>query len=261
MNYSKAIKDVKNALLLWHVWFYHAYHQISSKYKRTFLGSLWISASMVTTSLSLAIVFGGIFGQSLKESLPFIMSGILCFGIAGFPITEGQETLMANAGIIKNHAYPFTFYVFEAVSRSLMMFLHNLVIFYITMAIVGSLAVPHYTIIFAIPIIILYMCFLTMITSMLAARFRDLRFLLQYIGQLMSFLTPVFWHPNQLTGWRKLIVDLNPLYGILEILRSPLTGHPAPKVAWILAIVSVCVGAIIWLIAFPRFRKRIPYWV
>lgn len=259
--YAKAFKDLQTTFSLWHVWFYQAYHVISAKYKRTALGSLWISGGMVATSLSLAIVFGGIFGQSLKDALPMIMAGIMCFGFTSYPLSEGQETFIANGSIIKNHAYPFSFYVLEGSTRNIFMFFHNLVVFYISMLIISAIKIPHWSIIPALLLVFIYMNIWGTLTAMMGARYRDLRFLLPYLGQLMSFITPVFWRADQLTGWRKLIVDLNPLYGLLEIVRYPLLGKAAPMHAWLLACIATIVGAVFWLIFFPRLRRRIPFWV
>ncbi len=259
--YKKAFKDVRAAFAMWHVWLYQAYHVISAKYKRTALGSLWIAGGMVATSVSLSVVFGGIFGQSLKDALPFIMAGIMCFGFAGFPVVEGQETFLSNGGMIKSHAYPFTYYILENISRNIMIFFHNLIVYFIAMAIVGALKVPHWSIFLAFILVIPYMLFWTTITAMISARFRDLRFLLPYIGQLLTFITPVFWRADQLTGWRRLIVDLNPVYGIMEIVRQPLLGKMAPENVWILASIATFLGFIAWIGTFPLLRRRIPFWV
>ena len=258
---EKSFKDLISAFQLWHVWFYQAYHVITAKYKRTALGTLWISGSMIATSLSLSILFGGLFGQTLKEALPMIMAGILCFSFAGFPLNEGQEALIGNGGIIKNHAYPFTYYILESVAKNLLMFAHNLVVFYLAMLIIGAAVIPHWTILPALFMVFIFMFTWSTITALAAARYRDLRFLLPYIGQLLSVLTPVFWRAELLHGPRRLIADLNPVYGILEIVRAPLLGHSAPFNIWVLASIATFSGVLVWLLTFPVFRKRIPFWV
>ncbi|WP_240008185.1 ABC transporter permease [Pseudaquidulcibacter saccharophilus] len=261
MNYQRAFKDLNTAISMSHVWIHQAYHEVSAKYKRTILGSLWISGSMVATALSMAIIFGGIFGQSLQVFFPFVLSGLIAFSMAIFPFAEGQETFMSNANIIRNHAYPFMYYVFETVSKNVILVMHHFVIFFIAVVLSNAFKVTHWSIILAIPLVIINMCAWTTVTAMVAARFRDLRFLLPYVAQLFSVLTPVFWQPSQISGWRMYIVHLNPIWGLLEIIRSPLLGKAAPEQAWILAISSCVVGIVLWLIFFPLSRRRIPFWI
>jgi ABC-type polysaccharide/polyol phosphate export permease len=97
---------------------------------------------MVASSVSMAIVFGGIFGQDLKVALPLIMAGLLTYAMIVFPLSEAPEApeaFVGNSTIIVNHAYPFTYFIFEAVCRSFFIFLHNLVVFCIVMALLGPL--------------------------------------------------------------------------------------------------------------------------
>ncbi|BEV11624.1 ABC transporter permease [Asticcacaulis sp. DW145] len=258
---NKAVKDVKGGVSLYHVWMYQAYHDLMAKYKRTFLGSLWISGSMVATSLSLSIIFGGIFGLSLQEALPYIMSGMLAFTMAAYVLYEAPEMFMANASIIRNHAYPFTYYAFETTCKAVILFFHNMIVFYISMAFVGGPLLPHWSLIFAVPIVIIFMFSWGMVMAMIAARFRDMRFLLPYVGQLLSVLTPIFWHPTNLKGWKTALVDFNPFYGTVEITRQALMGSVAPSKVWVLAIVSTALGVIVWAFAFTINRRRIPFWI
>ncbi|MDI7776358.1 ABC transporter permease [Asticcacaulis sp. EMRT-3] len=258
---AKSVSDLKKGASLYNVWFYQAYHEISAKYKHTMLGSLWIAGGMVTTSLALSLVFGIIQGQSLKDILPFVMGGILTFGLVSFIFNEGPEVFLSAAGTIKNHAYPFTYFVFEGVSRSFLTFLHNLVVFYITLVCVGSLAVPNWTVIFGLPILLVSMFFWGAFFGMMAARFRDLRFIMPYISQLLFFTAPIFWKADGVKGAKALFVDLNPVYGLVEIVRSPLLGKMPPEICWLQALLTMVVGGIVWFAVFTSFRRRIPFWV
>lgn len=261
MKYKRAFADLNKAISMSHVWLHEAYHEISSKYKRTVLGSLWISGSMVATSLSMAIIFGGIFGQGLKDFFPYVLAGLITFNLGVFPLAEGHETFMSKANIIRNHAYPFMYFIFEVVCKNILLALHHLVVFYIVLVLAGAIKLPHWTLIISLPLVIVNMCVWSTITAMIAARFRDMRFLFPYIAQIFSVLTPIFWRADQISGWRVFLVHLNPIWGLVEIIRSPLLGAEPPVQAWILACASLAIGLVVWLIAFPLSRRRIPFWV
>jgi len=257
----KAVKDLNLGLSIRRIWVHQAYHDLTVKYKRTVLGSLWVSGSMVFTSVAVAIVFGGLFGQSLQQALPYVMGGNLCASLVFFPVIEAAEMFMAASGIIRNHAYPFTYYAFENVTRQFFLFLHNIVVYYIAMLLVGGLTVPHWTIVPGLIVTLINMVTWGMLIGMIAARFRDLRFLLPYLAQLFFFLTPIYWHADNLKGWRSYIALFNPFYGLIEIMRAPLMGHAAPISSWEMASGVFIVGILMWLIFFSLFRRRIPFWV
>lgn len=259
---NKAYNDLKRGFNLYKVWLYQAYHELSSKYRHTALGSFWIAGSMISTSICLSLVFGVIQGQNLNVVLPYIMGGILVYTMLGFVLVEGNEVFLGAAGIIKNHAYPFTYYVFESVTRSFLTFCHNLIVFYIALFCVGYFHVPNWSFILGIPIVLVTMWTWGTVAGLAAARFRDLRFMLPYVSQLVFFITPVFWQPGpHAQGWRAAIVNFNPFYGLLEVVREPLLGKAPAANCWVLAFIAMFSGIAAWAIFFPLLRRRIPFWV
>ncbi len=258
---SKSYIDLRRGVKLYKVWMHHAWHDVSAKYKRTVLGTLWISGAMIATSIALSIVMGGIMGQDLPSVLPYIMGGILCFALPGFLLNEAPETFMSSSNIIKNHAHPFSYYIFENVARVFILFINNLVVFYITLAVLGKLTLPNWTVVPAIMLNFLNCVFWGGVVAMAAARYRDLRFLLPFMSQIIFFLTPVFWHPGNLKGWRTVILNLNPFYGLMEVIRAPLLGEMAPLIAWQLSAASLLLGALAWAVFFGVYRGKIAFWV
>lgn len=258
---GKAFEDLVAGLRLYKVWSAQAYYEISAKFRRTFLGSLWISGAMVATSMALAIVMGGIMGQDLKTALPYVMSGILCFAIPNFLLIEAPDIFVAYANTIRNHAYPFSYYVFEKIARVFLLFAHNLIPFLIMMALIQKICFPHWTIILGLIVLYANCYFWGSLVAIAATRFIDLRFLLPFMSQIVFFVTPVWWHAENLTGWREIIYKFNPFYGLLEIIRSPLLGNMAEPHAWILSGVSTIIGVIMWLLFFPMNRSKIAFWV
>jgi ABC-type polysaccharide/polyol phosphate export permease len=258
---SKSIKDLISGLSLWHVWLYQAYHDISAKYKRTALGSLWIAGSMVVTSLSFGIAFGALFGANLADTLPHIMGGFLCYNLIAYVLQEAPETYLSNSGIISNHAYPFTYYSFEMVAKNVLFFLHNLVVFLIVLVVLQKFSVPHWSIIIGLPVVLLNMLTWGTLAGLISARYRDLRFLLPYFSQMVIVLTPIMYKPEILKKNQLIIVDLNPFYPFVEMVRAPLLGQAMPVHFWNMAMIVSGLGVALWLIFFNLFRKRIAFWV
>jgi len=104
--FKKAIDDLLRALALWRVWTYQAWHDMTARYKRTFLGSFWLAGSMLVTSLCMALVWGGLMHRKLEDVLPYITGGILCFSVVSFIFTQGPELFLSWGSMIRNHAHP-----------------------------------------------------------------------------------------------------------------------------------------------------------
>ncbi len=260
--FSKAVKDLRGGMGMSHVWLYQAYHDISAKYRRTIFGSLWIVGQMVFMSLSFAVVYGALFGEDLAKSLPHIMTGIMSFTLIGtYLLSDAPEIYLSNTGIISNHAYPFTYYNFESITRTLLIFLHNIVVLEIVLLLVRAGTVPHWTLIIGLAFVIVNMFTWGSVIGMLASRYRDLRFLLPNMAQLIMFVTPVIYDPKQIPASKHFIVDFNPIYPFVEMIRSPLLGLAMPMQYWPMALGVTIAGLIIWFLTFSAFRSRIAFWV
>ncbi|EGF93570.1 ABC-2 type transporter family protein [Asticcacaulis biprosthecium C19] len=257
---NKTFADLGKGLGLYRVWFYQAYHELTGKYRRTFLGPFWISGGMIVTSICLSVVFGPMMGGDLRLVLPYIMGGILCFGMVSFILIDGTEMFLRHGGNIKNHAYPFTYYTLETMAKEILLFLNNVVVFYVVMVLIRAAVVPHWSIVLGFAVVIMTGLTWGSVFGIIAARFRDLRFMLPYLNQLMFFLTPIFWRPESVRG-HNILVKYNPYYGLLEIMRAPLLGEAASAHMWYLALGAMVTGIIAWLVVFSLFRRRIPFWV
>jgi len=257
---NKTVNDLVSGAKLYRVWLHQAYHVLSSKYKRTILGTLWIAGNFIFTSLAITIVFGFLFKQNLKDFLPYSMLGNLVGTTCLWIFSEAPEIFISQSSIIKNHAYPFTFFSFESVARSIMLFAHNLIVFYVFMLFNGTLTIPNWTVIPGLVVVMLTMMSWGTVLGMLAARYRDLRFLIPNFSNLLFFVTPLYWKVENL-GPHRWIADYNPLYNLVSLVRVPLMGGSPTEWNWTFASCFCIAGVFVWFLMFAALRRRIPFWV
>ena len=80
------------------------------------------------------------------------------------------------------------------------------------------------------------------------------------VMQIMFFLSPVIWKPEQL-GPLAVWLPLNPFYDMLEIVRGPLLGEVPSPLVWLGALgYSALLCGLAWFF-FMRARGRIAFWV
>lgn len=257
----KAVRDLVAGAKLYKTWYYLAVQEMIGRYRRSLLGPLWIAGGMASTALSLAVVFGALFGQPMNEFLPFVMSGMLVWTIVSLPMSEGQDVFVVAAGTIKSFPFPYMFYIFRMLARSVILLAHNIVVYVIACLAIGGFTGWHWTLLPGMVMVYLFALFWSPVIGLMASRFRDLRFLMPYVAQVLFFLTPIFWQPRNLVGMRGLIVTYNPFYHVLELMRQPLTGHAPDPSHWVACLAVTALGAVVWLFTFGAFRSRIAFWV
>lgn len=257
----RVLRDLGEGFALWRIWTFMAWNDIVTRYRRSIIGPFWVAGAMAATSIAMALVFGAIFGQPLVEILPYIMCGLVAWQLAALAFIEGPETFMGQAGTMHNHAFPTSFYVYRFALRALVVTGHNLVVLAITLIAVRTEAFPTWQVIPGFILLILFATFSSAIAGVFSARYRDLRFMLPAVAQLLFFLTPIFWRVESVPVERAVIYQYNPLYYMLVVVRDPILGAAVPAPVWIGAIGVVAATFVLYVLTMALFRRRLPFWI
>src|SRR5262245_1672947 len=259
----RARNDLIEGLKRWPVWSSLAWHDIRIRYIRTMLGPLWITVSMAVFVFAMGFVFSRIFNTDIHEYVPFLTAGYLVWGFISGILLESSTTFALAAPIILSVSAPYSMHVYRAVLRHLIIFGHNALVF-VAVIIIAGVPITWATLLFipALALLCITLAWMNLVVAMVGVRFRDLQPIIASVLQLVFFLTPLIWDRHLLVGKAdELLVDGNPFYHLVEIVRAPLLG----KVPSLLTIVVVLAMTIIgWYLTyrlFVRFRRRIPYWL
>jgi ABC-type polysaccharide/polyol phosphate export permease len=94
-----------------------------------------------------------------------------------------------------------------------------------------------------------------------AARFRDIQQVIGTLLQLVFFVSPVIWIPNEMRGARSILLQSNPFYHLLEVTRQPLLGQPVPIGSILFLLVFGAVGWLITFLLYASVRRRIVHYL
>jgi lipopolysaccharide transport system permease protein len=100
-----------------------------------------------------------------------------------------------------------------------------------------------------------------MILALLSARFRDLPQIVSNFLQVLFFVTPVVWKPEQLKGQAAFVVELNPVAAFLRVASEPLLGRVPSAQTYGMVLVSILILAAAAWPLFRRYRGRVVYWL
>lgn len=239
------------------------WQDIKQRYRRSKVGPFWLTISMGVLIASVGIVFGQIFNSPMKEYLPFLAAGIIFWAFISAVINDGCLGFVAAEGMIKQLPIPLFVHIVRIVWRNVLILLHNLVILPVVMLVLGVPITLH--IFLALPGIVLVLINLTWIALLLGVvctRFRDMPNIIASILQVAFYLTPIIWMPNLLPERAgTMLLDINPLYHLLEIIRLPFLGQLPNSISWLFALGMAVVGWTITLKVFGRYQHRIAYWL
>ena len=260
-NLDKAVKDLRAGLESDGLWGTMGWQDIRNRYRRSNIGPFWLTISMGIMVGALGLLYGTIFGQPMEDYLPYLAAGLLIWGLLSSLILEGGRAFIAAEGLIKQLPAPLSIHVYRVAWSNLVIFMHNFVIYFAVAFWFEKY--PHWPVLMVIPALALLLLngvWIGLLLGLLSARFRDIPQISASIVQVMFFITPIMWKPEMLPD-RALILELNPFYYLIEIVRAPLmSSWPSIKVVFGCLVITG-IGWALALIFYTAYRWRLAYWV
>jgi ABC-type polysaccharide/polyol phosphate export permease len=260
---QKAFKDFINGLMMWKVWMQLAWQDISIRYRRSMIGPLWITLSMAITVYSMGFLYARLFHMKLETYFPYLVSGMLAWGLVQSILTEGVDAYLVASSLIRQVKLPFSFHIHRLCVRNFIIAGHNVLVM-IPIYLWFSVGLKWYfPFLFVVNLILVYFnAFLvTNVLALVCARYRDLGQVFKSILQVLFFLTPVMWDPSLLPVKYQKLILLNPLYDFIQLVRQPLIGFAPSIEQYLMVMAYTLLGLIVNVMIFSRYRSRIVYWL
>jgi lipopolysaccharide transport system permease protein len=253
--------DLKQSLASWRLWTLLGWLEIRQRYARSRVGPFWLTISMGVVIGAIGVVYGTLFGQTMREYLPFLAISLVMWNFFAQIVQEGSVAYINSATYIRQAATSKLIFILQVVWRNLIVLAHNFLIVVLLFCVFG---VKNWaTLLLFIPGLIIYVLnglWLAMVAGLLSARFRDLPQIITALLQIAFYVTPIMYKPTALTRF-SFIVEYNPLAYLIDLVRAPLTGTVPGMLTWGVTVGMAVLGFVFALAVTGRFLKRIPYWV
>jgi lipopolysaccharide transport system permease protein len=256
-----ATRDLRAALAAWRIWHLLAWQEIRQRYRRSLLGPFWLTISMAVQMLTMGVIVAILFNQSFDRFLPYVCVGLIFWTMISSMLNEGATSFVAASTFILHMRIPLATYMLQCLWRNLIIAGHNLVV-YVGVLVIYSIVPSATMLLFLItfPLALWSISWVVLFLAVISTRFRDLPTMVATGLNVLFWLTPIVYSPDQL-GRHRWLAQLNPLAHVLDLMRLPLLNQvPASN-----SFLIVCaLGAIGWtgtFLLFARFRARVPFWL
>lgn len=257
----KAIFLDQQLLLRIAAWIRLGWYDIRSKYRRTFLGPLWIALTTGFSVGCLGFVYGSLFQIQWRSYLPYVTAGLICWILISTLLLECNTAFIMYKHVFHSFKLEPILPHIRIVFRVHMEFIHNLLVF-IAVAIVCNTSIGP-TQLLMLPAFTVYLinglCF-GFLFSLLCARFRDIQQLFSALISVLFLVTPILWYPDML-GERGNIAQFNPLTHYIAILREPMLGQFPPKISWLIVALLTTFSILITMLVYKKIRNKVIFWL
>jgi lipopolysaccharide transport system permease protein len=238
------------------LFYFLVWKEIKVLYKQTILGLTWAIIRPLFTMLIFSIVFGRL-AKISSDGVPypiFAFVALIPWTYFSTAMTSSSNSLVSNTNLLTKIYFPRLIIPMTPVLSGLVDFGIAFVM------VVGMMAwfriAPTWNVVFLPFLILLMVCAASgigMWLSALAIQYRDIKFAVPFLAQLLLYAAPVVWPVSLIPSTYRLIYGLYPMAGVIEGFRSALLGtNPMP---WDLIAIGTLSATILLLTGALYFRK------
>jgi lipopolysaccharide transport system permease protein len=237
--------------------FFFIWRDIKVRYKQTVLGAGWALIQPLFTMAIFSIFFGRLAGIP-SDGLPyplFALAGLVPWLFFMNGLTHGANSLVENEKLIKKVFFPRMIVPVASVLAGLV----DLAIAsgLLVVAMVYYQIAPSFEVMF-LPLFVLLAVVAAMGVALwlsaLNVQFRDVRYVVPFLGQVWMFATPIAYPSSLLNESWQLVYAINPMVGVVEGFRWALLG--AGDAPWGVVSISAAV-AVLCLVTGAFFFRRV----
>jgi len=239
------------------------WQDVRQRYRRSKLGPFWLTISMGVLIGCMGMVFGKLFKTPIQEFLPFISIGVILWGFISSSVTEGCATFIVSENIIKQLPIPLFVHTLRMIWRNLIILGHNIIIFPLVLIAVGKpIGLTALLCIPGLIVLIINLMWISLILAVVCARYRDFSQIIASFIQVAFYLTPIIWMPKTIpTDIGLYLLQFNPVYHLVEIVRAPLLGQQPTIANWLVSIAIGMIGSIGAINFYGKYKRSIAYWL
>jgi lipopolysaccharide transport system permease protein len=236
------------------------WREIKVRYAQSAIGIGWAVIQPAFSVLVFTIVFGTLAGVE-SDGVPyalFSLAGLVPWTYFSNAVTEGTNSLVANANMISKVYFPRVLLPLSCVAAKLvdfaiaMLLLFGFMVWFQHPPTWGALLVPL--------LVLLMMATaagLGLWLTALAIQYRDVKHAMTFIVQLLMYAAPVVYPTSLIPQRYQLLYAVNPMVGVIEGFRAGLLGTQSMPWDWIsVSTISAAAIAVSGLVYFRR-RERI----
>jgi len=233
--------------------YFLAWRDLKIRYRQTVLGAGWA----IFQPLIQMVIFSFFFGRLVhipSDNVPypiFVYSALLPWTFFANALTACNNSVLNNAGLITKVYFPRLIIPISAIGAILVDFI---IAFLLLIGIMGY----YHLKIDAAFIAVLPLTLGVMLTALgagtilsaLSVAYRDFRHIVPFGIQLWLFVTPVIYPPSILGSRYELLINLNPMAGLINGFRSAILGRPFQ---WGAIGLSLCIALLFFIVGIVYF--------
>lgn len=245
-------------------WALSSWLDILVRARRSRFGVLWLMAPALVYVFGLGSLFAAMQGQSIAGFAAYVALGSMVFRTLMSTVIGSANVFGASHSFIMDGHMRLTDYLLQSLAKSFFDFCT-----YVPITLVALVMFPRVELmgllLAPLSLLLLYVnaLWISVVFSLLGARFSDFGQLLNNVSIFMFLFTPIIWYPEMMPAdsLRGQLMRFNPFYHFVQLFRAPILGEPVePLTYWFVGIMTVA-GLVAATLLYRRYARFVPLWI
>jgi ABC-type polysaccharide/polyol phosphate export permease len=215
------------------------------RYRRASFGMLWALALPLLQSAVLAVIFSRVVRIGFTDHYPvFVLTGMVAWTYFSATLSGGATAIVDGTDLSSRVYFPRAVMPLAQCLTNVYALVITIVIVVMACPFLGvDLGVRIALVVPAAALLVLVAIGFSLVASALHVYFRDVRYLVSAAILLWFYVSPIIYPPQAAPRTLRMIIDANPLTGVLDLFRVATVGMPGSiavpvviSMAWTLAL-------------------------
>jgi lipopolysaccharide transport system permease protein len=229
--------------------------ELRARYKHTVFGFFWLVANPLLQMLVIGFVFTFFMKEPILHYNYYLFVGLLVWNFFSLSLTKATPSIVFERSLIKKAAFPREVIPLSILLSNAVHFFTALILYTIPVLFLGTLTPMSILYIFAgLLLLFVFTVGISLLTSALNVKFRDINFFVQALLIIWFYATPIIYSFSFIPYRFIWLWRINPLTSVVQLLQHGFVGAPLPGPAMLSA--NILTTIVICAIGIPLFRKE-----
>ncbi len=232
--------------------------EIKARYKRVFFGFLWAILNPILQMIVIGTLFQFFVPIKTNNYFYFLFAGLLPWNFFAQTLNKCTPLMLNERSLIQKAKFPREALVFSIVFSNFFHLLISISLFLLLTILVGYTSIIKLIVlVLALVWLVFFISGISLLTSALFVKYRDVKFFVQAVLPLWFYATPIIYSRSLLPTWLSNLLVFNPMTAITEIFHFVFTTSLAPSLSTIL--IGLAISLVISFFGVYFFTTQSPY--
>jgi ABC-2 type transport system permease protein len=223
------------------------------RYKRSVLGIFWTMLNPLLMMVITTIVFSNVFKANIPNFPIYMLSGYVVWAFFSQSTTSASTSVLDSAGLTRKVYLPPALLPLASIVSALVNLVLSLIPLALLVVVTGGTFSPALVVLpVSFVLLALFSYGLGLFLAASSVFFRDTVYTYGVLLVAWMYLTPLFYPPEIIPPQWMPLIQLNPVYHLVELVRAPVWQGQMPDPAHVVAATAFAVAAA--LLGFSYFN-------